>query len=175
MGRCAYTAMWLGSPGTADHFVSIDEDRSLAYEWSNLRYSVGWLNSRKKALVSRRLLDPFEVQDGWFAILLPSLQLQVTDRCPPALRVRAGETLRLLGLDHDERVVRYRRQWLHEYEQRRVSLDFLEDKAPLVARAVRDWESREGRQWSAGSNQVGLARVEASSAPSTRKTRRKKA
>ncbi|MBN9681796.1 MULTISPECIES: hypothetical protein [unclassified Corallococcus] len=167
--RCAYTAMYLGAPGTVDHFISLDEDRRLAYEWTNFRYSAGWLNSRKQALVSARLLDPFEVEDGWFALLLPSLQLQVTERCPPRLRERAAETLRLLGLDHDERVVRYRRQWLEEYEQRRVTLDYLEDKAPLVARAVRDWESREGRQWSAGSNQVKLTRKSRSG------TRRKKA
>ncbi|WP_208721219.1 hypothetical protein [Corallococcus aberystwythensis] len=177
--RCAYTAMYLGAPGTVDHFISLDEDRRLAYEWTNFRYSAGWLNSRKQALVSVRLLDPFEIEDGWFALLLPSLQLQVTERCPPRLRARAAETLRLLGLDHDERVVRYRRQWLEEYERRRVTLDYLEDKAPLVARAVRDWESREGRRWSAGSSQVGLARVGTASAPSARKspsrTRKKKA
>ncbi len=171
--------MYLGSPGTVDHFISIDENRRLAYEWKNFRYTAGWLNSRKQALVSTRLLDPFAIKDGWFALLLPSLQLQVTASCPPRLRKRAADTLRLLGLDHDERVVRYRRQWLKEYEQRRVTLDYLEDKAPLVARAVRAWESREGRKWSAGSNQVGLARAEASSALGTRKTqsgaRRKKA
>ncbi|MGE6762786.1 hypothetical protein ACQKGO_32545 [Corallococcus interemptor] len=167
--RCAYTAMYLGAPGTVDHFISLEEDRRLAYEWTNFRYSAGWLNSRKQALVSARLMDPFEVEDGWFALLLPSLQLQVTERCPPKLRERAAETLRLLGLDHDERVVRYRRQWLEEYERRRVTLDYLEDKAPLVARAVRDWESREGRQWSAGSSQVALAQMEAPSVP--RKTR----
>ncbi|WP_216622815.1 hypothetical protein [Corallococcus exercitus] len=177
--RCAYTAMYLGSPGTVDHFVSVDEDRRLAYEWTNFRYAASWLNSRKQALVSTRLLDPFAIKDGWFALLLPSLQLQVTERCPPRLRKRAAETLRLLGLDHDERVVRYRRQWLKEYEQRRVTLDYLEDKAPLVARAVRAWESREGRQWSAGSNQMDRSRVEVSPATRRRKSpsggRRKKA
>ncbi|NRD62219.1 hypothetical protein HRD49_10720 [Corallococcus exiguus] len=169
--RCAYTAMYLGAPGTVDHFISIDEDRRLAYEWTNFRYSAGWLNSRKQALVSERLMDPFEIEDGWFVLLLPSLQLQVTERCPPQLRERAAKTLRLLGLDHDERVVRYRRQWLEEYERRRVTLDYLEDKAPLVARAVREWESREGRQWSAGSNQMDLARAEASPAPRKRASR----
>ncbi|WP_199756375.1 MULTISPECIES: hypothetical protein [Corallococcus] len=167
--RCAYTAMYLGSPGTVDHFISIDEDRRLAYEWSNFRYSAGWLNSRKQALVSTRLLDPFEIKDDWFALLLPSLQLQVTERCPPRLRKRAAETLRLLGLDHDERVIRYRRQWLEEYEQGRVTLDYLEDKAPLVARAVRAWESREGRRWSTGGNQMDRSRVEAPPATRRRK------
>ena len=36
-GRCGYTAMWLSAPGTADHFVSQDEDRRRIYEWTNLR------------------------------------------------------------------------------------------------------------------------------------------
>ncbi|MBN8230528.1 hypothetical protein JYK02_23730 [Corallococcus macrosporus] len=154
-----------------DHFISINEDRTLAYEWTNLRYAVGWLNSRKQDLPSTRLLDPFEIEDGWFALQLPSLQLQVTARCPHALRDRAAETLHLLGLDHHENVLRYRRAWLEQYEKRQVSLDYLEDKAPLVARAVRDWESREGRQWSAGSSQMRLAHVEAPPAPRERRSR----
>lgn len=147
--RCAYTAMFLGAPGTADHFVSLDEDRNLAYEWSNLRYSAAWLNSRKQDLKSSLLLDPFEVGQGWFERHLPSLQLQVSSRCPSRYRQRAKDTLRLLGLDHDERVVRYRRQWLREYEERDISLDYLERKAPLVAQAVRRWEVETGRRWSA--------------------------
>lgn len=166
--RCAYTAMYLGAPGTVDHFISIQEDRTQAYEWANFRYSASWLNSRKQELVSGRLLDPFRIKEGWFVLHLPSLQLQVSKRCPPSLRTRAEDTLRLLGLDHDERVVRYRRQWLKEYEQRRISLDYLMSKAPLVAQAVRDWELSEGRQWSAGSNQMDPSRVE-KAAPVARK------
>ncbi|MCY1017767.1 hypothetical protein [Pyxidicoccus sp. MSG2] len=167
--RCAYTAMFLGAPGTADHFVSLEEDRGQTYEWSNLRYSAAWLNSRKQALKSSQLLDPFEVRQGWFELLLPSLQLQVSSLCPPKHRKRAEDTLRLLGLDHDERVVRYRRQWLREYEQGEISLRYLERKAPLVAQAVRRWEEETGRPWPTAK----AARSKASKRGSAARTRRK--
>src|SRR5262249_8038478 len=57
-GRCAYTAMVLMTPGTIDHFVSIDEDRSLAYEWINYRFASQWINSKKNMLRSAQILDP---------------------------------------------------------------------------------------------------------------------
>ncbi|MFE8603666.1 hypothetical protein [Archangium violaceum] len=145
--RCAYTAMFLGSPGTADHFVSIDEDRALAYEWSNYRYASGWINSRKQAVRSSEILDPFRVGEGWFELLLPSLQLRVSERCPSRLRTLAENTLMVLGLRDDERVLRYRRQWLAEYESGDIDLDYLEKKAPLIAQAVRQWEEENGRRW----------------------------
>jgi hypothetical protein len=145
--RCAYTAMFLGAPGTADHFVSIDEDRALAYEWSNYRYASAWINSRKQALSAKALLDPFRVGEGWFELLLPSLQLRVSARCPSSQRALAENTLKVLGLRDDERVLRYRRQWLVEYEGGDIDLDYLEKKAPLIAQAVRQWEEENGRRW----------------------------
>ena len=66
--RCAYTAMWLSHPGEVDHFVSIEEDRSKAYEWQNLRYCAGWFNSSKQGIPSKNILDPLEVEDDWFEL-----------------------------------------------------------------------------------------------------------
>jgi hypothetical protein len=61
---CAYSAMY-EPVGTVDHYVSWDEDRTLAYEWSNYRYAAGWINSSKQSLKSDQMLDPFEiVTDG---------------------------------------------------------------------------------------------------------------
>lgn len=45
--------------------------------------------------------------------------------------------LEKLGLGHDEDVIRYRRQWLEQYEEGHLSLEGLEEYAPLLARAVR--------------------------------------
>src|SRR5262249_43308302 len=98
--RCAYTAMRLMEPGTVDHFVSIDEDRSKTYEWENYRYAATWVNSTKGALRSGQILDPCEIGEDWFEIVLPSLHLCVTERCPEVLRPRALFMLKRLGLDH---------------------------------------------------------------------------
>ncbi|MEB2870844.1 hypothetical protein [Pseudomonas rhizosphaerae] len=133
--RCGYGGMWISS-GTVDHFASCDERRDLSYEWSNFRYLDGWINSSKKNKKSSELLDPYIVEDGWFEIILPSLQLVLTDAIPPELRSLAEATLKNLPLAHDERLVRNRRAWLKEYEQGNLSLQGLKNKAPLIAKAV---------------------------------------
>lgn len=79
--RCGYSAMWISS-GTVDHFVSIHADQTLAYEWSNYRYVEGWINGSKNKCNETEILDPFDVENGWFEILLPSLQLVVSDSLP---------------------------------------------------------------------------------------------
>lgn len=133
--RCGYSAVRIQS-GDVDHFQSWKHHRALAYEWRNYRYVDGRLNSKKQA-ADDSVLDPFEVEDDWFEILLPSLQLRTTDRVPEHLRVRAAFTLQRLGLDHDERIVAYRAQWYCMYHCGKLSLAGLEDVAPQIARAVR--------------------------------------
>ena len=106
---CAYSAIY-EPVGTVDHFVSWHEDRSKAYEWENYRYCAGWINSSKRKAPSITLIDPFEIEDGWFELLPPSLQLRVSDAIPVELRERAEHTLTRLHLRDDERVLRQRRE-----------------------------------------------------------------
>ena len=133
---CAYSAIY-EAVGTVDHFVSYDEDPSQTYEWSNYRYASAWINSSKSNLEQSRLLDPFEVEDGWFRILLPSLQLVVdASNIPPELHERAQFVVTRLNLRDDERVMRNRREWYRLYQEGKLSLAGLAEKAPLIARAV---------------------------------------
>lgn len=131
---CGYSAMWVPN-GTVDHYVSVRADRGLAYEWSNYRYAAGWINSSKRN-ADAQVLDPYEVLDGWFEILLPSLQLVVTGAIPADLRARAELTLERLHLRDDERTLRQRREWYRMYQDGELTLDALRRKAPLIARAV---------------------------------------
>jgi hypothetical protein len=135
-GRCAYAAMVPMTPGTIDHFVSIDEDRRLTYEWLNYRFASHWINSKKSMLRSAQILDPCQIGDDWFEIVLPGFQLRVTETCPEPLRERARFTLARLGLDHHKDVVRFRKRWYEMYE-RGLPMEELERCAPLVARAIR--------------------------------------
>ncbi len=131
---CAYGAMYEPN-GTVDHFQPVDTHESLAYEWKNYRYVTGWINSSKSK--SAAVLDPFMVQQGWFEVLLPSLQLVARkDRIPASLHALADETLRRLHLRDDERIVRQRRKWLAMYELGQLNLDNLRTFAPLIADAV---------------------------------------
>jgi len=130
---CAYSAMY-EPVGTVDHFVPVDADEKLAYEWSNYRFASAWINSSKQKTVS--VLDPLVVRDGWFEILLPSLQLQATDVIPEQFRVLAEETLRRLHLVNDQRVIRQRSRWYQQYNDGKLTLDGLRENAPLIASAV---------------------------------------
>lgn len=133
--RCGYGAMWIAS-GTVDHFVSCNEDKELAYEWSNYRYVEGWVNSSKSKKRSADILDPFDVGNRWFEILLPSMQLVLTNAIPSAFKEKAEKTLAQLPLRDDERILRTRREWYRMYQDGELTLDGLRKKAPLIAAAV---------------------------------------
>lgn len=143
--RCGYTAMYC-PVGTVDHYLSWQNHPSRAYDWENYRFADGWINSSKQA-ADDAVLDPFVIGEGWFEILLPSLQLVVTDRVPAEERKRAKYTLKRLHLRDDERVIRQRRTWLALYEQGDLTLAGLAKVAPLIAAAVakRDRSTRKRR------------------------------
>ena len=132
---CAYSAMY-EPVGTVDHFVSCDEDRSKAYDWSNYRFASGWINSSKSRLKSAEVFDPFDVGDRWFEILLPSLQLVATDAVPVALRNRASFVLKWLYFRDDERVIWQCWEWYWMYQEGELTLEGLGKKAPLIAAVV---------------------------------------
>ena len=132
---CAYSAMY-EPVGTVDHFVSFHEDRSKTYEWDNYRYCAAWINSSKGNAPAADLLDPFDVENGWFELHLPSLQLRVSDAIPEEFRERAEYVLRRLHLRDDERVMRQRRAWYGMYQSGELSQDGLAGKAPLIAAAI---------------------------------------
>lgn len=129
--RCGYTAMSDGV-GTVDHFRSYRTNPELAYEWANYRYVSAWINSAKK---TSEVLDPYEVGEGWFEVLLPSLQLVATDKVPPERRALVERTLKCLPIAHDERVLKLRRRWYKLYMEGNLSLKGLREMAPLIAAA----------------------------------------
>lgn len=139
--RCGYLAM-LMHDGAVDHYISWKNCKAtnpeLAYEWSNFRFIDPALNS-KKGTRDDQLLDPFEVQDDWFEVEIPSLVLRMTDRIPAALRDRARFTVDRLDLQQGRKAVTLRWEWYEKHRARGLPLDLLAHDAPLVARAVGKW------------------------------------
>ena len=133
--RCAYSAMW-DLNGTVAHFLSRKNHRHLSYEWSNFRYVSGWLNSKKQSL-DERVLDPFQVRDEWFEIILPHLIMRLTKCVPVRVRSLAQFTLRRLDLDRGDRIYEQRRIYYDDYKENSRPISWLEMMAPLVATAVR--------------------------------------
>jgi hypothetical protein len=141
---CGYSVMY-ESVGTVDHYLCCENHRHLAYEWSNYRFSSSWINSSKGTL-DNQVLDPFEVEDGWFEIVLPSLELILTDAVPPEKRQKAEFTLERLHLRDNERVLRQREEWYKMYKDGDLTLTGLEKKAPLIARAIKKQQQIEAKQ-----------------------------
>lgn len=123
--------------GTLDHWLTIKSRPDLAFEWSNFRFLDANLNSAKKPAWDGKLLDPHEVQDGWFEIELPSLQLKISDSLTdPDLKAKALFTLERFRLQDGEDILQYRRAFLEQYENGAAKLELLAEWAPLLARAI---------------------------------------
>lgn len=140
-GRCAYLGIYIAT-GTCDHFKTFKGagGHALAYEWSNYRYCDQAVNSAKKPSWDAHLIDPFDVDDAWFEVLLPSCEFQIIEENiphdPPGLLERVRFTVDKLGLK-SERVVNLRLEWLKRFEENEVTWEGLSRFAPLLAQAIK--------------------------------------
>jgi len=131
---CVYSAMF-DPVGSVDHYLSWRGHPHLAYEWTNYRFSSELMN-KVKGTADDAVLDPYAVRAGWFEILLPSLQMRVTEAVPTSQRKKAEFTLQRLRLRDDERIIRWRRAWYELYERGQLTIEGLRARAPLIAAAV---------------------------------------
>lgn len=138
---CGYAAMLDPTGGTVDHYFSFKNYPELTYDWENYRFASGTLNSSKKTADSD-VLDPYDVQAGWFEITLPSLQLQVTKLVPSHLEEKAKYTIQRLGLRDGEKVIRWRKSWYDMHLKGKLLLPGLWDVAPLIAEAVVNFQAK---------------------------------
>lgn len=132
---CGYAAMLDPTGGTVDHYLSFRNHPKRAYDWSNYRFASHSMNASKRT-ADEAVLDPYLVGEGWFEILLPSLQLTLTNKVPASERERAEFTLDRLKLRDGEKVLRWRRQWYELFLAGRLSLEGLRVVAPLLADAI---------------------------------------
>lgn len=137
--RCSYSTLRLVFGATIDHFIpkSSSAGRSRAYEWSNFRYCSSEMNQRKHNAAPNRILDPLLVEDDWFELLYPSLQLVPTPNIPVEFRDRADFTLDRLKLRDGEAAIRFRQEWLHQYRLGNATLSLIDIHCPLVSRLIR--------------------------------------
>jgi 5-methylcytosine-specific restriction endonuclease McrA len=73
---CAYSCMYIErvtGNASVDHMFPKSETWDQVYEWKNYRLACGLMNSRKND--ARDVLDPFEIQDGWFALEFTGYQV----------------------------------------------------------------------------------------------------
>ncbi len=137
--RCAYTAMRIPSgSGTVDHYLSKRNYPKLAYEWSNYRYAMRLVNGCK-GNYDDRILDPFEVENDWFMLQLPDLELGLTDKVPVEMRSKAEFTLDQLQLRRSPWIIAERAYYYDAYCDGNITIAQLEKDAPLIAQAIHDY------------------------------------
>jgi len=140
--RCSYLAMYIhdatGSP-TVDHVLPKSCDWNHVYEWSNYRLCAAIINSKKGQLLS--LIDPFDVQLGWFVLNVNTLHVERDPNAPQAEWVRIDATLPLLN---QRPCVREREEYVRCYQlgpgAGGFDLVHLEFRAPFIAFELRRQE-----------------------------------
>ena len=130
-GICAYTSMHMVYPETIDHFKPKSKYPNLAYEWNNLRLCRGWVNVSKGD--NEHVLDPFEVENTWFKLELPSCLIKAAPGLSHEIKVKVNNTVNTLRLNSDDSLVQERCNILIAYARNQISQAFLAERYPFLA------------------------------------------
>jgi len=138
---CAYLCLYIprgtGAP-SVDHMLAKSTRWDSVYEWGNYRLASSLMNSRKGAAAD--VLDPFELEDDWFALELVEFQVIPRGGLPDETLTAVRDTIARLGLSEPP-YCDARAEYAREYWAGHIDLDYLEWHAPFVARELR----RQGR------------------------------
>lgn len=145
---CAYSCFRIhpvtGCP-TVDHMIPKSSSWAEVYEWCNYRLASHSMNSTKRAF--KDVLDPFDVDDGWFVLELTGFQvkpsddlLKSNDPAKKAIASKIQDTIKRLGLSESSQC-EARAERAEQYWRTKIDLPTLEKEAPFVAKELR----RQGR------------------------------
>ena len=116
---------------------SIRWDR--VYEWTNYRLACALMNTRKGYV--GEVLDPFEVEDGWFALELYEFQVMPGVGLPSSVQTKVAGTIEHLKLN-DSPCREAREGFALDYWRNEIAWSYLERHAPFVASEL----DRQGRR-----------------------------
>ena len=91
------------------------------------------MNARKGAVAS--VLDPFEVEDGWFALELVGFQVVPGEGLAGDDLVAVEDTIQRLRLN-DLMCCDARAEYAQDYWEKQIQLGYLRRHAPFVAREL---------------------------------------
>ena len=136
---CAYSACWIPSDQTVDHFQPRSQFPALAYEWSNYRLACSKVNNAKANKIG--ILDPFTIQTGWFVLDCASFYVHPGTGLKKALVRQIEHTITALELNK-KWLVNWRFNVARDYSREIVTLTFLRDRYPFLASEL----LRQGRE-----------------------------
>jgi len=135
-GICAYTGLWFSLSNTdasIDHFLPKNHYPSLAYEWNNYRLTTIKTNRNKG---TETIIDPFEIEDGWFVLEIPTCLIKPSLTLPKSKRQLIEHTIKVLKLNSDDNMVQERLSIIEYYIQGNIDFDFLERRYPFIAKEL---------------------------------------
>nr|WP_248280588.1 hypothetical protein [Aromatoleum aromaticum] len=142
---CAYMSFYIErvtGAASVDHMLPKSVDWREIYEWRNYRLACSLMNSRKN--VYRDVLDPFEIDDGWFRLELVGYQVIPAPDLPPDIREKVQATIERLKLN-DYECLKLREEYAEEFYRGDISQDRLRRRAPFLAMEIeREPERRRG-------------------------------
>jgi hypothetical protein len=136
--RCAYLAMFIERTAnpTIDHVIPKSRAWNLVYEWSNYRLCASVVNSKKGELIG--LVDPVDVNIGWFELDLATFRILRRTSAPNAQHQKIDATLPLLNIRD---CCRQRQTYVEDYrlgpDAGGIDLPYLERRAPFIASELR--------------------------------------
>ncbi len=125
--------------GTVDHYISVDTDRTRAFDWTNYRYCAGAVNSSKQN-ADTAVFDPFVIEFDWFEIHLPSMIMVVSAKAPQAMRAKLEFTLGRLPICDEDEVIDYRAEYYKGYKRGEMTLAWIKRKAPVLAASIEAYQ-----------------------------------
>jgi hypothetical protein len=128
---CAYTGEWFPWPSASvDHFVPKSIEPQLAYEWDNYRLTTKNMNNIKADKIG--IIDPFEVQFGWFVMIFPACAVKSCNNLNERDKKKINDTICILELNSSERIEK-RYGIISNYISKDISFDSLRKNYPYIA------------------------------------------
>ena len=134
-GICAYACCEISPSSSAeiDHFHPKTRYQQEAYEWENLRLCSSNINKKKR---DHDVLDPFDVRDRTFGIVLATGRMVKLKKYNPAYEALCDKTVKILGLNEHE-YTRMRKDILDDYLRGEITISNLRKRNPFVYSEVR--------------------------------------
>lgn len=127
-GICAYTSLWIKpDQPTVDHYISRNNNPTLAYEWSNFRLARWRVNTRKNK--NENVIDPFNLSDNWFILDFTTFEIHPNSELIEEDRLLVLDTIKKLDLNHLD-YCDAREAWFDAF---RDDIEKLRSKSPFMA------------------------------------------
>ena len=130
---CAYSACWVPSSCSVDHFHPRTTHPQLAYEWSNYRLADAKINNNKG---NNEVLDPVHIQIGWFILDIATLLVRPEPTLRKEVHTAVKRTIDILKLNDDD-WVQMRFEIFRQYKNRDCTIDFLQRCYPFMVSEIR--------------------------------------